>query len=240
MMGRLSEAKYSLGQDTREPDWEFFSRYWARGSALRRPYQYQWFLRPCRDTAFSELCSIPSGPILEVGGGLGSLDSGELNPSTHYVELFPDLVPRGRGVVGDAQMLPLSDGSVAAVWTQTISMHIEFSAFLQEAHRILKANGLLIVIEPLMGNPLLRLARRLLPARKTRTEYLRYRDLTKLTSRFRRVRITPFYVLSPTMLILPYVSRNVVATLQAVDEQLLRHCPALSRYAWYGVGILRK
>lgn len=238
-INRFSPNRY-LDSMTRPPDREFFRHYWFQTGNLRWPYQYQWFLRPCREHAFAGLCDIPRGPILEIGGGLGSLEVGEPDPSTHYVELFHELLPAGKSVVGDAQMLPLRDASVAAVWTQTVSMHMDLSAFVGEARRILQAGGLLMLIEPLSGHPMLGLLRRVLPARKTRADYPRYRDLEKLTSLFREGSVTPYYFLSPILLAIPRVPRKVVTQAQAIDAHLMHAFPNLARYAWYGVGLFRK
>jgi SAM-dependent methyltransferase len=222
------------------PDREFFRQYWFQASNLRWPYRYQWFLRPCREHAFAGLCDIPPGPILEVGGGLGSLEVGERDPSTHHLELFPELLPAGRGIVGDAQMLPLCDASVAVVWTQTVSMHMDLSAFVNEARRILRDNGLLVLIEPLFGHPMLWLLRRVLPARKTCADYPRYRDLKELTSLFREGTVRPYYLFSPLLLAVPRIPRRLVVWLQGIDTRLLHLLPGLSRYAWYSVALFRK
>jgi SAM-dependent methyltransferase len=222
------------------PDRCFFQEYWFQPRRHRWPYQYQWFLRPCREHAFGLLHGVPPGPILQVGSGLGSVETEETDPSTHYLELFPQLLPPGRGIVGDAQMLPLCDASVAAIWTQTVSMHVSLPQLIGEAHRVLRTGGMLVLIEPLLGHPPLRLLRRVLPARRTRLAFPRLRDLEELTTLFSDGAVSPYFFFSPLLLTVPRIPRRIVGWFQTIDRRLVHAVPTFSRYAWYAVAVFRK
>lgn len=67
-------------------------------------------------------------------------------------------------VVGDAARLPFRDASVALVWCIHVLHHLDDpAAALAEAHRVLAADGHLIIAETVEDHPLLRIGRRVRP-----------------------------------------------------------------------------
>ncbi len=112
-------------------------RVWERKPILRRVYTEEFFARLLSFRA-------PGGVSLEVGAGPGFLK--EFAPDI----LSTDLIwcPWLDGIA-DAQQLPFRNDSIANIFGLDMLHHLAAPvAFLQEAARILRPGGRLILIEP--------------------------------------------------------------------------------------------
>jgi SAM-dependent methyltransferase len=218
----------------------FFTRYWCPSGSAWKIYRYQWFLRPCREIAFAGLARAPLGIVVEFGSGRGSAAEGEPNPTHVALDIVAFRAPDARRVAGDAQILPFRDQSLSGIWGQTALMHLSPELVAAEAHRVLRPGGVLAVVEPLRGHPLIGLARNFLPGRRVRPEFMRFRELQALGSRFRRAQVVPFFLVSPVTLLTARRSVPVVRALQALDALLLRRLPALHPMAWYAAAWFQK
>ncbi len=58
------------------------------------------------------------------------------------------LAPAGATVVGNAERVPLADGTVGTVMVRDVIEHLDDAAALAECHRVLRPGGLLIVLVP--------------------------------------------------------------------------------------------
>ena len=72
--------------------------------------------------------------------------------------------------VGDAHHMPFSDNSFDVITGRGILHHLDFPVALTEINRTLRPGGKAIFVEPLIGNPIARIIRRLTPKARTRDE----------------------------------------------------------------------
>ena len=88
--------------------------------------------------------------------------------------------------VMDAHALELDSASFDLVTGRGILHHLDLDVCLAEIHRVLRPGGRALFVEPLAGNPLLRLFRRLTPAARTSDEKpLSGRDLQRIAKTWR-------------------------------------------------------
>jgi len=114
---------------------------------------------------------------------------------------------------------------------------------LAEISRILRPAGLLLLQEPLAGNPVYAMARRLFPTtwhdaneRPLRWEEYRrsvqdYWDLSEVSPHFLLTYAVPFIV--PRVRISRLASETALRHFDEFDRRLLRALPGLSKYAAY-------
>lgn len=125
--------------------------------------------------------------------------------------------------------------------------HLDLELAITELHRVLKPGGVAYFAEPLGGNPLINLYRRLTPQYRTADEKpLDLKTLTPLLARFREVKHTDYYVTALAAIALAYLPFGkrlypvINRQLMRLDDALLRMFPSLGRLAWYTILMLRK
>jgi SAM-dependent methyltransferase len=125
--------------------------------------------------------------------------------------------------------------------------HLDLELAIAELHRVLKPGGVAYFAEPLGGNPLINLYRRLTPQYRTQDEKpLDLETLTPLLAGFREVKHTDCYVTALAAVALAYLPGGprlfpvVNRQLMRLDDLLLRMVPGLGRFAWYTILVLRK
>lgn len=88
--------------------------------------------------------SLVEGPVLEIGGGSGNLKESIPDCISLDVQWTPWL-----DIVADAHRLPFSKSSFSNIVMLDVFHHLRFPVrFLNEAMRVLRAGGRLIMIEP--------------------------------------------------------------------------------------------
>jgi SAM-dependent methyltransferase len=93
------------------------------------------------------IATCPDGPLLDIGGGTAHVK--DVRSGVTSVDLLP--FP-GIDVVCDAHHLPFSDGHFAGIIMIDVLHHLERPVeFLNEACRVLRAGGVLAMIEPGMS-----------------------------------------------------------------------------------------
>lgn len=219
--------------EPRKPEFDFFSTYWRIHQGPYRRHRYHWFIRPCRSDLFSFLLQRPPGICVEIGPGRGSVELEESNPTDASIDLFPWLFSTETGVVGDAHHLPFRSGSLAAIWGQTVCMHLSWNHVIAECFRCVKKGGIIAFLEPMRDNPLIRVFRRFDPSRRSHPRYLSSSDISDLADKFGPPSVSTYFLLSPITILLFRERRNIVSLLQSMDAYLLKRFPFLCRYAWY-------
>lgn len=112
-------------------------------------YREIWGRKPVLRAIYGDiyrhmLDAVVPGPILEIGGGSGNFKL--FTPDVISSDILP---APWLDLVCDAQRLPFGDASFANIVMVDVLHHIENPLrFLQEAARVLRPNGRLIVCEP--------------------------------------------------------------------------------------------
>lgn len=141
-------------------------------------------------------------------------------------------------VRADAQRLPLRSGAVDLIVGTSIVHHLDVATTAGEMARALRADGRVLLLEPRVGSPLLRVFRRFTPGLRSADEHpLSPRDIATLRERFASSQVDDFALTS--LVAAPLLRRGVggalAAALGRLDRLVLRLVPALSRWAWIAV-----
>lgn len=88
--------------------------------------------------------NLVAGPTLEIGGGIGQFKNRYADVIASDIQQFP-----GLDVVADAQALPFADRSLGNIVMIDALHHIEFpKLFLEDADRVLRPGGRVVMVEP--------------------------------------------------------------------------------------------
>jgi len=124
----------SAGLDQRQV---IHRKVWEKKKALRLLY---------RDFHRQLLENCPEGAVLDIGGGTAPIKESRADVVSADILSFP-----GIDVVADAHRLPFRNEFFAGVVMLDVIHHLERPLeFLQEASRVLKPSGRLVMIEPAM------------------------------------------------------------------------------------------
>jgi ubiquinone/menaquinone biosynthesis C-methylase UbiE len=146
-----------------------------------------------------------------------------------------------------AEALSYPDESFDIAVGFAILHHLDLDRAIPELYRVLKPGGAAYFAEPLGGNPVIDLYRRLTPQYRTADEApLQLDRLAPLLGRFKQITHTDYYVLALASISLAYFPFGAVLfptvnrSLMALDDKILRLFPGLGRLAWYTILCLRK
>ncbi len=189
--------------------------------------------------------------VLDVGGDDGSFTRPLVERGGRVVVLDVNrdalkLVSRDANpVLADVRRLPFRDGAFHGATARATLHHVpdDFSQALGEISRVLKAEGLLVLQEPLSGNPVYAIARRLFrttwhDANERPLGWDEYQrgvqdhwELSEVTPHFLLTYSLPFII--PRLRISNFPGEKLLRQFDEFDRQLLRTLPGLSRYAAY-------
>lgn len=218
---------------------------------LRRFYESRWtntdsalfekLRKETRAYAQGEIDAALSsgGRFLEIGPGTGA----ELRRLTAAgrrgfgvdisLPLLRTYAPAIPACQGDAVRLPFRAGTFHAVFADSILMHLDLSAAVSEMRRILAPDGVVIIAEPLSGNPWMKIWRAIDP---TYRGLARWHSLVSIEETLRRNFHSwkrELAYLNPPLALLPRPFRGVID----LERRALALCPSL---AWMAVFTARK
>jgi ubiquinone/menaquinone biosynthesis C-methylase UbiE len=113
---------------------------------------------PFLESRLRRCLSEARGRVLDLGGGTGTL-SGLLPPACTYTCLDNEM-PKlrrcatrapGSALLGDATQMPIESGSIDVVTAVFVTHHLtddQFEEMLRESARVMKPNGLLVLMDP--------------------------------------------------------------------------------------------
>lgn len=152
---------------------------------------------------------------------------------------------RVTAIVASAEFLPFAAGSIGALYTRAVLIHVDLDGAGKEIGRILAPGGRAALLEPTTGNPLVNLYRRFL-APKAWAAITHYFDAASQKQIAERAcpgaphRVEPFFFVAFLAFVFQFgwpshaLFRLFLAPLAAVDRLLFK-IPSLRRYAWFGV-----
>jgi ubiquinone/menaquinone biosynthesis C-methylase UbiE len=140
--------------------------------------------------------------------------------------------------VGDAENMPFDANFFDIVVGKSIVHHLDIERFMNEVQRVCVPAALFVFAEPLAGNPLIRLFRRLTPGSRVPTEHpLMRADLRSIAKRCERLQrhyhflfalvAVPWFLLGLTR-----IGTFLFRVGCAVDGRLLRWFPPARLLAW--------
>lgn len=244
-----------------ESESDFHDRKYGRDEGYPRHYAvqptYPIYLR------MLEMMGDRSGKqVLEYGCGEGWITQDLARSGAHVsaFDISAEAVRRTREVVDaagfahrcriakmGAERLEYADASFDLSVGFAILHHLDLEPAITELHRVLKPGGVAYFAEPLGGNPLINLYRRLTPQYRTEDEKpIDLKTLMPLLAKFREVKHTDYYVTALAAVVLAYLPGGqrlfpvVNRQLMRLDDWLLRRIPGLGRFAWYAILMLRK
>lgn len=141
----------------------------------------------------------------------------------------------------DAESLDFENDSYDIVCGTGILHYLNPAKALPELSRVLKPNGKAIFLEPLAGNPAIRLYRRLTPNLRAQEELpLTKKDLRNFKEYFNLVSFSYFHLLS--LFAVPFRNRKsfffIRRVLERTDTLLMTMFPFLKQLCWQVVIIL--
>jgi 2-polyprenyl-3-methyl-5-hydroxy-6-metoxy-1,4-benzoquinol methylase len=211
---------------------------------------------------FDRLSEVRGLSILDIGCGHGKLSLSLLGKGAAYVagidisEPYVSEAAAAAHTLGyspdrfdfsvmDAHRLVFSEGQFDLVVGNGILHHLDLPVCLREIERVLKPGGFALFVEPLAGNPLLKLFRVLTPRARTVDESpLRAEDLDSFAqnwdveSRYYGILSAP--VAAVTSIVLrPFPNNPLLAAADWVERRLSRF-KALNPYNQYVLLVLIK
>ena len=147
--------------------------------------------------------------ILELGAGLGeaSLYFASLGADVTATDISPGMleVIRQRAqkagvkvrlqVVSANELTGIEDNSFDIVYAANLLHHVNIEQCIQEAHRVLKANGSSYFWDPLQYNPVINIYRSIATKVRTTDEHpLRIKDIESIRRHFSEVEIKHFWL----------------------------------------------
>lgn len=155
---------------------------------------------------------------------------------------------RVTAIVASAESLPFAVGSIPALYTRAVLIHVDLDRASREIGRALEPRGRAALLEPTTGNPFVNLYRRCLAPKA-------WRAITHYFDPVAQARVAagagaswsvkPFYLVSFFAFVFqfgwprPAIFRFFLRPLGLVDK-ILFLIPPLRRLAWFGVIELRK
>jgi len=160
---------------------------------------------------------------------------------------------RVRGAARDASDLSgFADGEFDLIFACAALHHtMKYAGALDELCRVLRPEGVLVLVETLGNNPALNAARRLRawlahePAEQGEEIVIGEREVTELGRRFRTVEVHPVHLLAMAKRLLRgrfrfQAIRATVRALESLDAGLLRLAPRLEKYCGEAVIVGRR
>lgn len=148
---------------------------------------------------------------------------------------------RMRFVAGQAEALPFQENSLDGGHTKSVLIHTELPAALREWRRVLKPGGRAWFIEPLNGNPLIRLYRNTLAPKiwKSITRYFDRASIEEVRRGFGGLIRKHFYLTGACAFFWQYMCPSVklwkrtLHWTSRLDRLLLRYFPGWGLACWF-------
>jgi len=144
----------------------------------------------------------------------------------------------------DAHNMKFKSNQFDAIFIKTTLMHLDYIKVIKECKRVLKKNGILISIEPIDENLLIKFYRLFFSQfKETKPRYLKYKDLLSISRNFEKSYRKIFYLFSFISLIFREKTKlyKIISKILKKSENLvLRVIPDLENKCWLSVSIYVK
>lgn len=226
--------------------------------ALAATPEFDWICEQAGDLILSG-----HAPLVDLGGGIGmhALLWARAGAQVIVVDMAVERLRALRQIVksagledqillvaGTAEALPLRDETMGGVFTKSVLIHTRLTDAANEITRVLVPGGKGLFIEPLTGNPLIRLYRRFLAPKEWRdiTRYFDQGALDELGQPFQSTDWRPFYLMSAGSFFWQYGRKSLKRFQKSIafwwrqDKRLLRALPFLRGWCWFAACCYRK
>ncbi|MEK6907170.1 MAG: class I SAM-dependent methyltransferase [Nanoarchaeota archaeon] len=144
----------------------------------------------------------------------------------------------------DAHNMKFKSNQFDVIFIKTTLMHLNHIKVVKECKRVLKKNGILISIEPIDENLLIRFYRLFFSQfKETKPRYLKYKDLLIISKNFKKSYRKIFYLFSFISLIFRENTKfykMISKILKKSENLILRVIPSLEKKCWLSVSIYIK
>ena len=146
----------------------------------------------------------------------------------------------------DAESMRFPDESFDLIYINALLMHVDKEKVISECRRVLRKGGKIIVVEPLLHNPFMRIYRHFSDYKKTNPSYMTLRKFKELSEGFSSFEHREFYFSSlvslPLFRMLSDKQKAIAVSriFESVDAGLLKVMPFLRGIYWVSVVKLEK
>lgn len=201
---------------------KYYDSYWTEGNIKKQERSnLREYQKEALSYAFKSLkChfhSLQNKKILEIGPGKGYnlLQFVKLGANVTAIDISKNSLELSKELLGkhglsnkvkflqmDAHNLRFKKNQFDIVFMHSILMHLEPMRVARQCKRVLKNNGVLLFIEPIDGNPLIKLYRLIFSDfKETHPKYISYRQIIEISNLFQIAKIKGFYLFSFACLI---------------------------------------
>ncbi len=147
-------------------------------------------------------------------------------------------------VLMDAQQLAFPAQSFDLIYINSTLMHVDSLKVFEECSRVLKADGKLVLIEPMQFAPLVKFYRFFSSYRKMKPKYLTFRMIREGRKYFSEYRSEGFYLFSSLLLPVFFVRirwlQGIYRSVAKIDSRLVKWFSFLQYGCWVSVTEFRK
>ena len=243
---------------------EYYDKYWLD---VNKDKQEKSDLRDyeeeAREYVFDFLkkhfISLRNKNVLEIGPGRGydvlefaknnakviaiDISKNSLN-STNELLKTNKLSKNVRLIEMDANNLKFKKNQFDIIFILSTLMHLNHSKVIKKCIEILKNNGVLVSIEPINENILIKIYRKIFSDfEKLNPNYLKYKDLISISKFFNKSYIKVFYLFSFLSLIFrenKFLYKISSKFLKILEKSLLKIFPSLEKKCWLSASIFIK
>jgi ubiquinone/menaquinone biosynthesis C-methylase UbiE len=240
---------------------KYYDSYWAKHNVKKQERSnLRTYEKEAISYAFQSLRQhfprLKNKKILEIGPGKGhellqfvklGANVTAIDISKNSLELSKELLDKHnlsskvKFIQMDAHNLRFKKNQFDIVFLQSILMHLEPMRVAKQCRRVLKNNGVFLSIEPIDGNPLIKLYRLIFSEfKETHPKYISHQQIIEISKLFRTAQIKGFYLFSFACLIFGrdnFFYRLACIILKSLENILLLLFPSLEKKALLYVSV---
>jgi len=240
---------------------KYYDNYWSKHNIKEqdksnlRTYQQEAlsYAFQCLKNHFG---SLKNRKVLEIGPGKGCnlLQFAELGANVTAIDVSRNSLKLSKEILDrnnllskvklmqmDAHNLLFKKTKFDIVFMQSILMHLDALRVAKQCRSVLKNDGVLLFIEPIDDNPLIKLCRLFFSEfKETNPKYISYKQVIEISKLFKTAQIRGFYLFSFACFIFGkgnFLCRPVCSILKGLENVLLLLFPSLEKKAWLYVSM---
>ena len=237
---------------------EFYDEQWSSAAVKGEENDFLVMMDSAIAYSYEQLGNVLGRTVLEIGSGSGRqmvyfAQQGAklvtIDISTASLRAIRDLTLQHQfknvqAYEMNAEKLDFPDNTFDFIYINSTMMHVDHQKVMKECRRVLKPQGKLVMVEPLLSNPLMVVYRLFSAYRKTKPKYMSVSEFNHWGKEFSSFSHREFYFWS--LASLPLYKKNqeramrISKRLEKIDTIILKVFPWLGRFCWVGVAGFKK